>query len=82
VVRWEQQELGEWRVALDLWTERGRAWLSFVQVFPADADVTDFALGWHWYLDMLGSVVGGGAAPADWDAFLAEVGPMYGRTPA
>jgi uncharacterized protein YndB with AHSA1/START domain len=81
VVRWDQPEMGEWRVALDLWTEDRRTWLSFVQVFPADADVTDFALGWHWYLDKLGSVVGGAPAPGDWDAFLAEVGPLYGRTP-
>ena len=82
VVQWEQQELGEWRVALDLWTEDGRTWLSFVQVFPADADLTDFALGWHWYLDKFDSVVSGRPAPADWDAFLAEVGPAYRRSPS
>jgi uncharacterized protein YndB with AHSA1/START domain len=81
VVEWLQPQFDQWRADLDLWTEDGRTWLSFVQVFPADADVTDFALGWHWYLDKFDSVVSGRPAPGDWDAFLAEVGPGYGRTP-
>ncbi len=79
VVEWTQQEIEDWRVDLDLWTEGGRTHLSFVQVFPSDADVTDFAMGWHWYLDKFGAEVAGEAAPGDWDAFLAEVGPAYGR---
>ncbi len=79
VVEWTQQGTEDWRVDLDLWTEDGRTHLRVVQVFPAGADVTDFALGWHWYLDKLGAEVGGTPAPADWDAFLAEVGPAYGR---
>jgi uncharacterized protein YndB with AHSA1/START domain len=79
VVEWTQQETGTWRVDLDLWSEDGRTQLRFVQVFPADADVTDFALGWHWYLDKLGAEVAGERAPGEWDAFLAEVGAAYGR---
>ena len=67
---------------LDLWIEDGRTVLSFVQVFPADADVADMAMGWHWYLDKLGAEVGGRPAPTDWDAFVAEVGPGYGRSPS
>jgi hypothetical protein len=51
----------------------------FLQVFPAGADVTDFAMGRHWYLDKLGAEAGGAPAPASWDAFVAEVGPAYGR---
>jgi uncharacterized protein YndB with AHSA1/START domain len=81
VVEWTQQETANWRVDLDLWSEDGRTQLSFVQVFPADADVTDFAMGWHWYLDKLGAEVAGVTEPGDWDAFLAQVGPAYGRAP-
>jgi uncharacterized protein YndB with AHSA1/START domain len=82
VIEWEQPESDNWSVALDLWTEESRTFLSFAQVFPAGADLTDFALGWHWYLDKFDSVVSGRPAPADWDAFLAEVGPAYGRSPS
>jgi hypothetical protein len=53
--------------------------LRFVQVFPADADLADFAMGWHWYLDKLDAEVAGRPAPAHWDAFYAEIGPAYGR---
>ena len=50
VVEWVQQDTDAWRVDLELSTEGGRTVLRFVQVFGADADVTDFAMGWHWYL--------------------------------
>ena len=79
VVEWVQQETEDWRVDLDLWTEDGRTHLRFVQVFPADADVTDFAMGWHWYLEKFGAEVAGTDVPGHWDAFYAEVGPLYGR---
>jgi uncharacterized protein YndB with AHSA1/START domain len=81
VVEWSQQDMEDWRVDLDLWTEGGRTHLRFVQVFPADADVTDFAMGWHWYLAKLEAEVGSGPEPGHWDAFYAEVGPAYGRVP-
>jgi uncharacterized protein YndB with AHSA1/START domain len=81
VVEWVQQDTDAWRVDLDLWVEGGRTVLRFVQYFPAGADVTDFAMGWHWYLDKLGAEIGGRPAPGDWDAFLAATGPAYGRTP-
>jgi hypothetical protein len=76
-----QQDADAWRIDLDLWVEDGRTVLRFVQVFPAGADVTDFALGWHWYLEKFGAEVGDRPQPGDWDAFLAEVGPAYGRAP-
>ncbi len=79
VVEWTQQETENWRVDLDLASEGGRTQLTFVQVFGADADVTDYALGWHWYLAKFGAEVAGTPVPGDWDAFLAEVGPAYGR---
>jgi len=79
VVEWVQQDTDAWRVDLDLTTEGDRTVLRFVQVFGADADVTDFALGWHWYLDKFGAAVAGSPVPAEWGAFLAEVGPAYGR---
>jgi hypothetical protein len=56
--------------------------LRFVQLFPAGADVTDMALGWHWYLDKLGAEIDGGTPPTDWHAFVAEAGPAYGRPPS
>ena len=79
VVEWVQQETENWSVALDLWTEEGRTVLRFVQVFPAGADVVDFALGWHWYLDKLGAEVSRSEQPGAWEPFLAAVGPAYGR---
>jgi uncharacterized protein YndB with AHSA1/START domain len=81
VIEWVQQDTDAWRIDLDLWAEDGRTVLRFVQVFAADADITDFAMGWHWYLEKLGAEVGGRPQPESWDAFLAEVGPAYGRTP-
>ena len=81
VIEWVQQDADAWRIDLDLWVEDGRTVLRFVQVFPAGADITDFALGWHWYLEKLGAEVGGQPQPGDWDAFVGEVGPAYGRTP-
>lgn len=78
-VEWVQEDTDAWRVDLDLWHEDGRTHLRFVQVFGADADVTDFAMGWHWYLEKFGAEVAGSPVPADWDAFLAAEGPGYGR---
>jgi uncharacterized protein YndB with AHSA1/START domain len=79
VVEWVQQDTDAWRVDLELSTEGDRTVLRFVQVFRADADVTDFAMGWHWYLAKFGAEVEGSPPPGEWDAFLAEVGPAYGR---
>lgn len=79
VVEWVQGGDENWRVELALAVESGRTTLHFVQVFAAGTDVTDFALGWHWYLDKLDAVAGGRPDPGDWDTFLAATGPQYGR---
>ncbi len=79
VIEWVQQDTDAWRIDLDLWVEDGRTQLRFTQVFPADADVTDFAMGWHWYLEKFDAEIGGRPQPADWDSFLAATGPAYGR---
>jgi uncharacterized protein YndB with AHSA1/START domain len=79
VIEWVQQATEGWRVDLDLWREGDRTVLRFVQVFPAGADVIDFALGWHWHLEKFDAEIGGRPQPADWDAFLAATGPAYGR---
>jgi uncharacterized protein YndB with AHSA1/START domain len=79
VIEWVQQDTDAWRIDLDLWVEDGRTQLRFTQMYAADADVTDFAMGWHWYLDKFEAEVSGRPQPADWDAFLAELGPAYGR---
>ncbi|RBY76609.1 ATPase [Blastococcus sp. TF02-09] len=79
-VEWEQEGSENWRIDLDLATEGDRTVLRFVQVFGADVDVVDFALGWHWYLEKFGAEVTGTPAPEVWDDFLAEVGPAYGRS--
>lgn len=78
-VEWVQEDSDAWRVDLELSVEGGRTVLRFVQVFGADADVTEFALGWHWYLEKFGAEVDGSPVPAEWEAFLARVGPSYGR---
>ena len=78
VVEWVQEGTENWRVDLDLWVENGRTVLRFVQLFPAGAEVTDMALGWHWYLDKLDAEVGGREQPTvPWEAFVDEVGPGY-----
>ena len=81
-IEFEQQDAENMRLDLDLWAEEGRTVLRFVQFFPAAADVTDWAMGWHWYLDRLGAEIDGGTPPTDWDAFVADVGPAYGRSPS
>jgi uncharacterized protein YndB with AHSA1/START domain len=79
VVEWVGQD--DWSVELDLWAEEGRTVLRFRQVFAADADVADFAAGWHWYLDKFAAEVGGRPVPRDWNDFAAEVaGPVYGMS--
>jgi uncharacterized protein YndB with AHSA1/START domain len=80
VVEWQSEEA--WRVQLDLAEEDGRTVLLFTQLFPAGTEVTDYVLGWHWYLDKFAAEVSGGTPPAHWDDFYAQVGPAYGRTPA
>ncbi len=79
VVSWVDQD--DWAVELDRWSEDGRTVLRFRQVFAADADVTDFAAGWQWYLDKLDAEVGGRPVPGDWDTFAADVAaPVYGMS--
>ena len=77
VVDWATEE--GWRVELDLTTEDGQTVLLFTQFFAPGTQVTDYVLGWHWYLDKFDAEVSGRPAPGHWDAFYAEVGPAYGR---
>ena len=77
VVEW-QTELG-WRVELDLAREGDRTVLLFTQLFAPGTEVTDYAMGWHWYLDKLDAEVAGRPGPGSWDEFLAAAGPAYGR---
>ncbi len=79
VVEWTEEQ--DWRVELALVVESGRTTLHFVQVFAAGTDVTEFAMGWHWYLDRFDAEAGGPAAPGDRDTFLARHGAGYGRAP-
>jgi len=76
VVEWPEAREKMERIDLDLFAEQGRTVLRFVQYFPAATNATDWALGWHWYLDKLGAEIDGGTA-SDWDTFFAEVGPSY-----
>ncbi len=66
-----------WRFEVDLLAEDGRTELVFRQWFAPDADVADFAGGWHWYLDMLDAEVSGGPPPGEWEPFWAVVEPVY-----
>ncbi|WP_222194577.1 SRPBCC family protein [Modestobacter italicus] len=77
VVDWETEE--GWRVQLDLSREGEETVLVFTQVFAAGTEVTDYVLGWHWYLDRFDAEVDGRPAPGSWDDFLAATGPAYGR---
>ena len=78
VVEWATEE--GWRVQLDLTREGDRTVLLFTQFFAAGTEVTDYVLGWHWYLDKFDAAVSGAPAPGSWDDFLAATGPAYGRT--
>jgi hypothetical protein len=78
VLEWTAE--AQWRVELDLAVERDRTVLLFTQVFATADAVGDVATGWHWYLDKFEAELVGRPQPADWDAFLAEVGPGYGRS--
>ena len=79
VVEWVGQD--DWVLEVDLWAEDDRTVLRFRQIFAADADVADFAAGWHWYLDKFDAEVGGRPVPQDWDAFVADVAaPVYGMS--
>lgn len=77
VVDWDTEE--GWRVQLDLSREGEETVLLFTQVFAAGTEVTDYVLGWHWYLDRFAAEVAGGPQPGSWDDFLAEHGLAYGR---
>ena len=78
VLEWPENE--GWRVELDLVSQRGGTTLIFVQRFTDRAAVPDVAAGWHWYLDRLDAEISGTEPPGEWEAFLAEAGPRYGRT--
>ncbi|WP_409328410.1 SRPBCC family protein [Trujillonella humicola] len=69
-------EMG-WRIEVDLAEDDGTTTLTFQQVLDGDLGAADVAAGWHWYLDRLHAVLTGGEFPADWDAFVAAVGPGY-----
>jgi uncharacterized protein YndB with AHSA1/START domain len=71
----------QWRLEVDLLSADGGTELVFRQWFASDADVRDYAGGWHWYLDKLDTEISGRPAPAEWEAFWAEVGPGYGVSP-
>ena len=72
----------DWRIELDLVSQRGGTTLIFVQRLAEAAGVPDIATGWHWYLDKLDAELSGTEPPTDWDAFVAEVGPHYGYAPS
>jgi uncharacterized protein YndB with AHSA1/START domain len=76
VVEWVGQD--DWSIEVDLWRDGDRTVLRFRQVFAADADVADFAAGWHWYLDKLDSVISGRPDPGHWTAFHAGLDGVYG----
>jgi uncharacterized protein YndB with AHSA1/START domain len=77
VVDWQTEE--GWRVELDLTAEDGQTVLLFTQLFAPGTEVTDYVLGWHWYLDKFDAEVSGRPTPGDWNGFLAATGPAYGR---
>ncbi|MCZ2821703.1 SRPBCC family protein [Modestobacter sp. VKM Ac-2977] len=79
VVDWDTEE--GWRAELDLTAQDGETVLLFTQLFAPGTQVTDYVLGWHWYLDKFDAEVGGRPSPGSWDDFLAATGPAYGRSP-
>ncbi len=77
VLQWVQEHDQGWRVDVDLAPEGEGATLVFSQVFPPGTDGTDYALGWHWYLDKLDAVLTGGRGPVAWAAFEAATRHVY-----
>jgi uncharacterized protein YndB with AHSA1/START domain len=82
VLQWPEPLM--WRVELDLTVEGDRTVLVFTQVLSSAEGQRDIATGWHWYLDKLDAELTGRPQlqTADWDAFLAEVGPAYAPDPS
>jgi uncharacterized protein YndB with AHSA1/START domain len=80
VLDWPDNQ--NWRIELDLVSQRGGTTLIIVQHFADAAAVPGVATGWHWYLDRLDAEISGTEPPRDRDAFLAEVGPRYGYQPS
>jgi uncharacterized protein YndB with AHSA1/START domain len=74
-------EMADWRFEVDLLDADGGTELVFRQWFPPEAEVIDFAGGWHWYLDKLDAVVTDTEGPGEWEPFWAEVEPGYRGTP-
>jgi uncharacterized protein YndB with AHSA1/START domain len=70
------------RCEIDLVSQRGGTTMIFVQRFDDTAALPAVATGWHWNLDRLDAEISGTEPPADWDAFVAEVGPRYGYSPS
>jgi uncharacterized protein YndB with AHSA1/START domain len=73
----EVVDQADWHFEVDLIEADGGTELVFRQWFPPDADVADFAGGWHWYLDMLDAEVSGEPRPPQWEPFWAVVEPIY-----
>jgi uncharacterized protein YndB with AHSA1/START domain len=73
----ELGDQGDFRLEVDLLADDGGTELVFRQRFAPDVEVVEYAGGWHWYLDHLDAELGGGAPPAPWDEFWAEIGPGY-----
>ena len=67
------------RAEVDLAAQRGGTTLILVLRAAGAEGLPDVATGWHWYLDRLDAEISGTEPPGDWDTFLADVGPRYGR---
>lgn len=65
VLEYEWDTDGEmpWRVRFELTEDGEGTLLTFDHLLP-DATNPDFAAGWHWHLDRLAVLVGGGDPPA------------------
>lgn len=68
---------GVWRLSATLHAEDGVTSLVFVHRLAEPYDASSLGPGWHYYLDRLGAVVAGRAAPDDWNDYYPSLISAY-----
>ena len=77
-VVWQVPGEKPWHVELTIAAGPGGSSLVFVQRLSDGISVSDVGAGWHWYLDRLTAVLGGGTPP-EWAPYPPALTEAYAR---
>lgn len=78
VIELPEQDGGEpWVLRLSLGEGDGVTTLRFEQLLPSGTQPSSAMIGWHWYLDRLGSALAARAMP-DWNDYYPSLTAVYG----